>query len=152
MLIKVEKEKRTKMECEYRIKIEPPTHISLKEHSQDIISPMLIMGEVCCCYRRPDSLSLTAWAGCGGWWEGAGAWKPGKAEVSVLSEYIKDSVATNPLEGDNVTRWKQPWLENQGWVYPSCVLSVGPLYTVCLTQSYVRDLPGLMVLIECMRS
>ena len=32
----------------------------------------------------------------------------------MLPEYIKNYVAMNPLEGDDVIRWKHPWLENLG--------------------------------------
>ena len=130
MLIKVEKEKETKMECECRLKIEPqhtffffPTHISLRSISQDILSPMVIMGESAAVTTDLTPCLWLPGLGVGAGEEGR-AWRPGKAEVSVLPGHIKTCMAVSPLEGDDVTRWKRPWLENPGLgftlVHPLC--------------------------------
>lgn len=64
MFNKVEQEKETKWECEYRLKIEIQ-HIFLEEVLVTPSLPCCDYEGVWCSYHRPDSLPLAAWAG--GW-------------------------------------------------------------------------------------
>ena len=61
----------------------------------------------------------------------AGLDGPGKAEVKVLPEYMKNPMAMKPLEGDNVAGWKQSWLGTLGLGFsPVCPFCRASLHSV----------------------